>query len=87
MRVLTRFMFAPFLLFLSGGGKQWPMTFSAGTRRALLSGLKRSQSLEMAKARISELAQHLPGEYIIFHSATSEIVNKIQFNQDVIAPI
>jgi hypothetical protein len=44
-------------------------------------------SLEMAKARIFELAQHLPGEYIIFHSATSEIVNKIQFNQDVIAPI
>jgi len=35
-------------------------------------------SLEMAKARIFELAQHLPGEYIIFHAATSEIVNKIR---------
>jgi hypothetical protein len=42
-------------------------------------------SLEIAKARIFELAQHLPGEYIIFHSATSEIVNKAQFNQDVIS--
>ena len=41
-------------------------------------------SLDMAKARIFELAQDLPGEYIIFHAATSEIVNKIQFNLDVI---
>jgi hypothetical protein len=44
-------------------------------------------SLEIAKARVFELAQHLPGEYIIFHSATSEIVNKIQFNQDAIVAI
>jgi hypothetical protein len=38
-------------------------------------------SLEIAKARIFELAQHLPGEYIIFHSATSKILNKGQFSQ------
>jgi hypothetical protein len=60
------------------------MTFYARTRRDTPIWLEAVASLEMAKARIFELAQDLPGEYIIFHAATSEIVNKIQFNQDVI---
>jgi hypothetical protein len=42
-------------------------------------------SLEIAKARIAELGQNFPGEYVIFHSATSKIVANIQLNQDAIA--
>jgi hypothetical protein len=34
-------------------------------------------SLELAKARISELEQNTPSEYVIFHSATSKIVAAI----------
>jgi hypothetical protein len=41
--------------------------------------LEAVESLEIAKARILELSQHLPGEYIVFHSATSRIMNKVQF--------
>jgi hypothetical protein len=42
-------------------------------------------SLEIAKARVSELAQRSPSEYVIFHSASSKIVAKIPVNQDAIA--
>jgi hypothetical protein len=41
-------------------------------------------SLEIAKTRVTELAQSFPGEYVIIHSETSKIVH-IQFNQDAIA--
>jgi hypothetical protein len=44
-----------------------------------------SASLELAKARIAELAQSFPGEYAIFHSASSRIVAYVQFNQEAVA--
>jgi len=40
-------------------------------------------SLEMAKARIFELAQHLPANTSSFTQRHQD-VNKIQFNQDVV---
>jgi hypothetical protein len=46
--------------------------------------LEAVESLQIAKARIFELSQHLPGEYIIFHSATSEIMNKVQFSLEAV---
>jgi hypothetical protein len=35
-------------------------------------------SVEIAKRRIADLSEKLPGEYVIFHAAASKIVAKIQ---------